>query len=78
MTGGLIGDKSNTVVFDNSKIKRLVPEFCATTRFDQGVKESVDYVLSHSECQIEDSTFDQWCDKVIEVVNKSIEEIKNF
>ena len=76
MTGGLIGDKSNTVVFDNSKITRLVPEFTTTTRFDQGVKESVDYVLSHSECQIEDIVFDQWCDKVIEIVNKSIDEIK--
>ena len=78
MTGGLIGDKSNTVVFDNSKIKRLVPDFTATTRFDQGVKESLDYVLSHPECQMEDSRFEQWCDRVIEVMNKGIEEIKAF
>ena len=78
MTGGLIGDKSNTVVFDNSKIKRLVPDFTATTRFDQGVKESLNYVLSHPECQMEDSRFEQWCDRVIEVMNKGIEEIKAF
>lgn len=33
--GGLLGDKANTVVFDNSKLKRLVPDYVATTRFDQ-------------------------------------------
>ncbi len=64
--GALIGDKSNTVWFDNSKIKRLVPEFCATTRFDQGAREVVDYIYSHPECQTPDPEFDAWCDAVIE------------
>ena len=64
--GALIGDKSNTVLFDNSKIKRLVPEFCATTRFDQGAREVVDYIYSHPECQTPDPEFDAWCDAVIE------------
>jgi hypothetical protein len=32
-TGSLIGDKATSVVFDNSKIKRFVPDFVATTRF---------------------------------------------
>ena len=26
-TGSLIGDKANSVVFDNSKLKRAVPDF---------------------------------------------------
>lgn len=64
--GALIGDKSNTVLFDNSKIKRLVPEFCATTRFDQGAREVVEYIYSHPECQTPDPEFDAWCDAVIE------------
>ncbi|AZN41582.1 SDR family oxidoreductase [Paenibacillus albus] len=63
--GGLIGDKANSVVFDNSKLKRLVPGFVATTRFDQGIKHTVDYILAHPEHQKEDIEFDQWCDKVI-------------
>ncbi len=74
--GGLIGDKSNTVVFDNSKIKRLVPGFTATTRFDEGIKECVEYVLSHKEYQKADEVFDNWCNKVIATVQKSINEIK--
>lgn len=63
--GGLIGDKANSVVFDNSKLKRLVPGFVATTRFDQGIKQTVDYILAHPEHQKEDPEFDHWCDKVV-------------
>ena len=48
LEGGLIGDKANTVVFDNSKIKRLVPDYVATVRFDQGVKLSIKYILCSS------------------------------
>ena len=64
-TGGLIGDKANSVAFDNSKLHRLVPGFTATKRFDQGVAEVIDYVLAHPEYQKEDKEFDEWCDKVI-------------
>ncbi|OJF75778.1 MAG: NAD-dependent dehydratase [Treponema sp. CETP13] len=65
--GSLLGDKANSVVFDNSKLKELVPGFVATVPFSRGVKETVDYVLSHSECQIADPEFDSWCDRVISV-----------
>ncbi|MDR2359358.1 MAG: SDR family oxidoreductase [Prevotellaceae bacterium] len=64
-TGGLLGDKAHSAVFDTSKLKRLVPGFTATVRFDQGVKETVDYVLSHPECQTPDEAFDAWCDRMI-------------
>ncbi|ACL75053.1 SDR family oxidoreductase [Ruminiclostridium cellulolyticum] len=64
-TGSLLGDKSNTVVFDNSKIKRLVPGFNATVRFDQGVRLVLENINSHPELQLEDKDFDDWCDKVI-------------
>ncbi|MCQ2592960.1 MAG: NAD-dependent epimerase/dehydratase family protein [Treponema sp.] len=64
-TGSLIGDKANSVVFDCSKLKSLVPDFVATKRVDQGIKETVEYVMSHPECQIEDPDFDLWCDKII-------------
>jgi nucleoside-diphosphate-sugar epimerase len=41
MEGTLIGDKSVSVVFDNTKIKRFVPEYLATTRFAQGIRQSL-------------------------------------
>jgi len=64
-TGSLIGDKANSVVFDNTKLKRLVPGFCAKVRFDQGIRRTIDHVLSHKECQTDDPEFDAWCDKII-------------
>ncbi|MBR6478833.1 MAG: SDR family oxidoreductase [Lachnospiraceae bacterium] len=64
--GGLIGDKSNCVVFDNTKLKRAVPGLSMNIRFEVGVRKTIEYVLSHPECQVEDPEFDAWCDKVIE------------
>lgn len=65
LRGSLLGDKANSVAFDNAKLKRLVPGYTATVRFDQGVRMALDYVLSHPECQREDPAFDQWCDSVV-------------
>ena len=76
--GSLIGDKANSVVFDNTKLKRAVPEFVATVRFDQGVKQTIDFVLSHKEYQIEDPEFDSWCDRVIAALEKAKTEIKGM
>ncbi|WP_424767695.1 SDR family oxidoreductase [Paenibacillus sp. sgz302251] len=73
--GGLLGDKANSVVFDNSKLKRLVPEFVATTRFDQGIKQTIEYILAHPEHQTEDKDFDIWCDKVIRVLDAAVKTI---
>jgi nucleoside-diphosphate-sugar epimerase len=74
--GSLIGDKSNSVVFDNAKLKRLVPGFTAAIRFDQGVREAVKYILAHRECQTEDPEFDAWCDRVIAAREKALETLK--
>jgi nucleoside-diphosphate-sugar epimerase len=74
--GSLSGDKANSVVFDNTKLKRLVPGFTAAVRFDQGMKETVAYVLAHRECQRDDPEFDAWCDRVIAAREKAIREIR--
>ncbi len=64
-TGNLIGDKAVTVVFDCTKLKRAVPGFQATVRFDEGVRRCVAYLKAHPELQTEDPEFDAWCDRVI-------------
>lgn len=64
--GSLLGDKSNSVLFDNTKIKRAVPAFNATIRFDQGVREAIAYIYAHEECQPADPEFDGWCDALVE------------
>ena len=70
-TGSLLGDKSVSVVFDNTKLKRTVPDMQTKTRFDMGVRIALDYVLSHPECQVEDPEFDSFCDKVIDALERA-------
>lgn len=72
--GGLIGDKANSVVFDNTKVKNAVPGFVCTTRTEEGIRKTVEYMLSHPETQEEDPEFDTWCDKVIAKLEKLKEE----
>jgi nucleoside-diphosphate-sugar epimerase len=69
--GGLLGDKANSVVFDNSKLKRLVPQFVATTRLDQGIKETVRHILANPALQTEDPEFDLWCDRIVEAIDEA-------
>jgi nucleoside-diphosphate-sugar epimerase len=38
---GLLGDKAHSVVFDNSKLRSVVPDFNPTTTFAQGAREIV-------------------------------------
>jgi nucleoside-diphosphate-sugar epimerase len=49
MRGNLLGDKANSAVFDNTKIKRFVPGYIATTTFREGIKRTVQWFDSHPE-----------------------------
>lgn len=73
--GSLIGDKAVSVVFDNSKLKHIVPNMATNVRFDQGVRIALQYVLSHPEEYEEDTEFDNWCDNVIAALEKAKAEI---
>ena len=75
--GSLIGDKANSVQFDNSKVKALVPGFKCTVSAREGIKNTVEYILAHPEYQKEDPEFDSWCDRVIAALEKAKEEVRN-
>ena len=62
--GSLLGDKAWNAVFDNSKIKRLVPSFSADIRYDQGVSLAIDHILANPHLQTEDLEFDAFCDEL--------------
>ena len=63
LEGPLLGDKINCVLFDNSKIKRFVPGFCARIRADEGIYEAVSLAL-RAESRPQDPAFDAWCDEI--------------
>ena len=74
--GSMYGDKSNTVIFDNSLLHRLVPTFQQKKRFDQSARDSVSYILSHPELQVEDPEFDAFCDAVAQIMDSAAERIR--
>lgn len=75
LEGSLIGDKSVTVVFDNSKLKRIVPDFAPTVTFAEGVRRALGYLLAHPEAQAADPEFDAWCDRVITALDRAKAEL---
>ncbi|MBQ8119604.1 MAG: SDR family oxidoreductase [Ruminococcus sp.] len=77
LTGSLIGDKANSVMFDNSKVKALVPDFRCEISAAEGIKMTVKNILAHPEYQTDDDEFDSWCDKVIKICEKAKEDFYN-
>ena len=62
---GLLGDKSHSVIFDNTKIKRLAPGWTATIPFAQGAREIMTWYDAHPEAQTVDKTLDAGMDRLI-------------
>lgn len=76
LTGALLGDKACSVVFDNTKLKQAVPGFQATIRAEEGIRRSVQYALTHPECQVEDPEFDAWCDRIVAKMERIKQELQ--
>ncbi|MCR8635430.1 SDR family oxidoreductase [Paenibacillus radicis (ex Xue et al. 2023)] len=64
-TGGLLGDKAVSAVFDNSKIKRFVPDFIATTPFHQGIKRTVQWFEARPEKCTIDQSWNDLMDRIV-------------
>ena len=62
---GLLGDKSHSMIFDNSKIKRLVPGFAASIPFSRGVEEIMAWYMADASRREVNLEFDQLCDRMI-------------
>ncbi len=62
---GLLGDKAHSVVFDNAKVKALVPEYRAVTPFWRGAREIVDWHDADASRQVVDPALDAAFDRII-------------
>ena len=60
----LLGDRSHSVVFDNTKIKSLVPDYCATIPFADGAREIVDWYDTNPGLQVVDQQFMDLSDRL--------------
>lgn len=74
--GGLHGDKSSSVVLDNTKIRRFVPDFVATTRFRDGIKASIAwYDAAPARRAVDDQANRRW-DRLIAAYERGLEEAR--
>ena len=63
---GLLGDKAHSMVFDNTKLRRLVPGFAARIPFEQGAREIVDWYAADPARQVVDPHLDKVMDSLVE------------
>jgi nucleoside-diphosphate-sugar epimerase len=63
--GSLIGDKSNSVIFDNSKIKRFVPDYFCEVNWAEGVRRSLAWFEAHPEFPTLDQEMNSLWDQII-------------
>jgi nucleoside-diphosphate-sugar epimerase len=75
--GSLIGDKSNTVVFDNSKIKRFVPDFNCEVNWAEGLRRSLAWFEAHPEFQTIDHEENEKWDRIIQAYLRAFPAIQN-
>lgn len=61
----LLGDKAHSMIFDNSKIKSIVPDYTATIPFADGAKEIISWYDSNPSHRVVNKEMDLLIDKII-------------
>ena len=74
LQGTLIGDKSSSVVFDNTKIRRFVPGYCATTSFALGIRQTLAWFDADPSRKQIDAALNASLDKLIDAYEKAMRE----
>ena len=64
---GLLGDKTHSMIFDNSKIKNLVPEFNARIPFNQGAQEIMNWFDENPARKVIDESLDKLMDEMVNI-----------
>jgi nucleoside-diphosphate-sugar epimerase len=77
--GSLLGDKSLSAVFDNTKIKRFVPGYCATTTFAEGIRRSLAWFDADPSRKLIDKEANATWDKLITAYEKGLSDaVRSF
>ena len=67
----LLGDKAHSFILDNSKIKRLVPDFVCTTPFSRGVEDIINWHMADSSRRVVSKEFDALCGRMLEAYQQA-------
>jgi nucleoside-diphosphate-sugar epimerase len=71
--GSLTGDKAASVVFDNSKIKRFVPGYCAKVPFAEGIQKTISWFDADPRRKLIDDNDNAAWDKLIDAYESGLE-----
>jgi nucleoside-diphosphate-sugar epimerase len=63
---GLLGDKAHSMVFDNAKIRNLVPDFTGFIPFEEGARQIVEWYDAHPEHKVVDERMNALMDKLVQ------------
>lgn len=67
----LLGDKTHSAIFDNSKIRQVVPDFVATIPFSRGAREIIEWHQADpGSCKV-DANFNEVCERMIDNYRKA-------
>lgn len=72
LSGTLLGDKAVSVIFDNTKIKRFVPDFLATIPFAQGIKRTLAWFEADPARKIVREETDEMMGRIIRSYQQSL------
>ena len=61
---GLLGDKAHSMIFDNAKVRSVVPGWREVIPFEQGAREIADWYLADPARQVTDASLDALMDKL--------------
>jgi nucleoside-diphosphate-sugar epimerase len=67
----LLGDKTHSFILDNSKVKRLVPDFICTTPFSRGAEEIIAWHMADPARQNVEPAFNALCDRILQAYAKA-------
>ncbi len=73
--GSLWGDKVHSVVFDNAKVRRLVPDFRATVPFAEGIRETVAWFDADPSRQAIDDEASRLWDRIAQVYGEALRQV---
>lgn len=62
----LLGDKTHSMIFDNTKIKRLVPDFVAKVPYARGAEQQIAWYLADPRRQTADPALEATIDRILE------------
>jgi len=71
-SGSLLGDKIYSVVFDNSKIKRFVPDFVCEVNWAMGVRRTLAWFDAHAEFQTIDHDMNATWNRIISYFERAL------